>query len=127
MDGRVFPNNSLVTLPEIGTTGATSLRCVTARTDCCTGATDGDISEWFDPRNERASQVTTFKRNRDGESESLGYVQLHRSSSSATLSTADEGIYSCIIPEPGSDPNPDITTFYVGIYNTGGGECAFFT
>ena len=87
LDGRVLPNNSLVTLPEIGTTEATSLRCVTARTDCCSGTTDGDISEWFDPRGGLATDISTFNRSRAGEGGQLGYVQLHRSSSSATLLT----------------------------------------
>ena len=122
LNSTVLPNNSFVTLPEIGTTEATSLRCVTARTDCCSGAIDENTTEWFDPRGEEVDGISTFIRSRDGEGGPLGYVQLRRSSSSATLSTADEGIYSCIIPEPGSDTNPDIITFYVGIYNTGNGE-----
>ena len=120
LNGRVLPNNSLVTLPEIGTTVATSLRCVTARTDCCSGGTTGggdyEISEWFDSMSRRVTQHSTFTRSRAGEGESLGYVQLRRLNGSVTLLTADEGIYSCIIPEPGSGPSPDTVTFYVGIY-----------
>ena len=130
LDGRVLPNNSLVTLPEIGTTEATSLRCVTARTDCCSegshgGGGDSTAVEWLNPRGGEHTQLDTFNYTWAGVGDPVGYVQLIRSSSSATLSTADEGIYSCIIPEPGSDPEPDIATFYVGIYNSGNGEYSY--
>ena len=82
-----------------------------------------DTSEWFDPRGEQATQLSTFTRSRAGEGDPLGYVQLYRSSSNAGLPTTNEGIYSCIIPEPEPATNPNIVTFYVGIYNTGRGEC----
>ena len=114
----MLPNNSLVALSDIGTTEATSLRCVTPRTDCCS---DTDISQWFSPGDGDAEQISSFIHSRDGEGGPLGFVQLYRSSNAA-LSPANEGIYSCIIPEPGSDPNPDNVTFYVGIYNTDNGE-----
>ena len=113
LDGRVLPNNSLVTLIEIGTTEATSLRCVTPRTDCCSGTTDETVSEWFDPRGGEAGQLNTFTRSRAGEGGPLGYVQLRRSSV-----TLEEGIYSCIIPEPEPAINTNTITFYVGIYVT---------
>ena len=125
-DSRIIPNHGLVFYSDIGTTDITGLRCVTRRVDCCEGATDGDITEWFNPNGDSAGPADdSFNMNRRGEGEEFGYVNLWRQDAGSTLVT--EGIYSCIIPESGSDPNPDIATLFVGIYNTGGGECPCIT
>ena len=122
LNDQVIPNHGLVFYSDIGRTAETSLRCVTRRMDCCSGGTgqdsDEEIAEWFNTRGQYYNSGNpVFIRSRRGEGEEFGYVNLRRKNY-----LNNEGIYHCIIPKSGSDSFPAISTFYVGIYNTGGGE-----
>ena len=115
----IIPNHGIVTVSSIGNTVATSLRCVTLRVDCCSGAIHSIVSEWSDPGNEDASDLDSFSRSRSGENEPLGYVNLL--TTSTPLQPSHQGIYYCIIPAFEPALITIVHTLYVGIYLDGNG------
>ena len=118
LNGRVLPNNSLVVVSDIVADAAMTLRCVTPWTDCCSDA-DTAVAQWYHPNGgDDGAIFTIFDQLSSGEGEPLGSVALIRNSSES-LGPGSEGIYRCTVPEPGTAV---ITSYYVGIYNTGNGE-----
>ena len=123
LNGRVLPNNSLVVVSDIVADAAMTLRCVTPRTDCCSDV-DTAVAQWYHPNGGDAGAIIAiFVRLSRGEDEPLGYVALVRVNS-GDLGPGSEGIYRCTVPEPGTAV---ISSYYVGIYNPGNGECMQFT
>ena len=120
----MLPNNSLVTVPSnIVADAAASLRCVTARVDCCSD-NDTAVAQWYHPNGgDAASQVDTLSVVRGGEGGPLGFVALTRAEIVETLDNLSSGIYRCVVPELGSSPNPVTVSYYVGLYNRGYGKC----
>lgn len=123
LNGQVLPNNSLVTVTNPPTNivadVAASLRCVTARADCCS---DGDtaVAQWYHlSGGDAASQVQIFSIVRGGEGEPLGYAALTRTGIPTPF--IDMGIYGCVIPKPGSPVT--VAYHYVGLYKDGQGVC----
>ena len=122
----MLPNNSLVTVTvppsNIVADAAASLRCVTARVDCCSD-NDTAVAQWYHPNGgDAASQVDTLSLVRGGEGGPLGFVALVRAEIIETLDNADMGIYRCVVPEPGSAAKPATMSYYVGLYNNEQGE-----
>jgi hypothetical protein len=101
LSGRLYPNNSLVTLD-----GISILYCLTPNTECCDSSVSG---EWYLPGGAAVSSSTrTFRR-----SQVPSAVSLRRSSG-----THPSGVYRCEIP----DASGTSQTIYVGIYPQGIGE-----
>ena len=71
----------------------------------------------------KIKELNWLLRARKVEGSQLGFVQLYYRHLVRTLPSEGEGIYTCIISKPGTNPIPAIATFYIGIYNTGNGEC----
>ena len=120
----MLPNNSLVTVTvpptNIVADTAASLRCVTARVDCCSD-NDTVVAQWYHPNGrDAASQVDAFSLMRGGEGGPLGFAALVREEVDETLNKVDMGLYRCVIPGPGN--NPDVVFYYVGLYSNGQGE-----
>ena len=103
-------------ISAIGSTNDTALICNTNRI----ANNDGDQrlhsgGDWFAPDGTRvggrgSDDVPGFERNRGPM-----MVQLVRNT---TTGTPSEGIYYCVVEDDVTDQ-----TFYVGLYNSGGGMC----
>lgn len=108
--GKVYGNNSIVTLTKIGE-GRNALLCITTKTDCCRGK-NPPIREWYFP-NESLVRIMmegdSFYRNRD-----ISIVRLNRRNNA----TSPTGIFQCEIPSS-SGLN---TIIHIGIYHTGKGN-----
>ena len=109
--GDIIPNHGYVEISDIGTsmTDVDSLLCITNGD----ANDDGSQGNWFAPDWTRVSfgYVPGLGRNRGDM-----VVRLFRDT--ATGSPA-EGIYHCMV----QDATPVFQTVYVGLYNSGGGNC----
>ena len=114
LNGDIIPNHGYVLIDDIGSTNTDALLCLTngvAITDDIN--TEGN---WFSPNgvrvtNEFHQDVPGFRRTR-----SMAVVRLlHQDTGTA----ATEGIYHCNV----QDAIPVLRTVYVGLYNSGGGNC----
>ena len=108
----IIPNHGYLVISHIGSsmTDVDSLLCIT---DGVANA-DGSEGNWFAPDGTRVSftDVPGVKRNRGDM-----VVRLFRST--ADPHTPSEGIYHCMV----QDATPVFQTVYVGLYNSGGGNC----
>ena len=103
--GRLYGNNSIVNLNEIGHDNE-ALLCLTNYTDCCSGDSSAErLGHWYLPNSTIPvnARSVDFYRNRG-----LSAVRLHRHNDSTMLS----GIFRCEIP----DANRVNQTIYIGIY-----------
>ena len=113
--GVLYPNNSVVSLTDIGE-GYNALHCLTNLTTCCRGADGGSVGEWFLPG--QTSPVVSviapnagtesFTRNRGPSAVLLN----HR-----TNAVGPTGLYTCQVP----DGSGTIRTLYIGVYRVGAG------
>ena len=88
------------------------LRCMTGRVDCCTSTN----TKWYLPSGVATSSVTTASY---GVGSNRGAIELNSGNSESLM----QGIYRCTVPESDPATNPSIISLYVGIYNSGHGEC----
>ena len=117
LDGQLYPNNSVVTLTDIGSSfSGPALFCLTPNTQCCSDSeTPNEASvtrEWYLPNGRQLSSAgTTFSR---GQVSSA--VSLYRNSG-----TSPTGVFRCEIP----DTSGTSQNIYVGIYTQGDGEIVY--
>ena len=133
--GTPYPNNSLVTLEDIGDGGVNGLLCLTDVTDCCQrDDTPSNINralgDWFFPNgtivpnmvigfvgggNSGTPIISEFYRNRD-----VSIVRMNRRRGGVN------GIYRCEIPVSVTQSVVN-QTIYIGVYTTSTGEWYMFT
>ena len=107
-----YPNNSVVTITDIGT-GSAALFCTTTYIPCCL-STDG--SHWYFPYRNQIQNTTTlpyYTSRTDARSSPPGTVRLNRNPGATTT-----GIFYCEI----LDASGDLQSIYVGIYTATTGE-----
>ena len=103
--GRLYGNNSIVSLAEIGE-GRDALLCITNGTDCCRGSQLTSTREWYFPN---GTQVRVY-----GSGDSIyrdrgsSVVRLNRRHNA----TSPTGIYQCVIPSL-----TGLINIYIGIYH----------
>ena len=117
LDGQLYPNNSVVTVTDIGTSFFSSaLFCLTSSLECCSDSETPNAAsmtrEWYLPDGSAVTSVNSpFTKTRVSSA-----VSLHTSD---PFTTAESGVYRCEIPDA-SGTSQDI---YVGIFPLGDGEC----
>ena len=108
----IIPNHGYVVIGDIGFSGTDddSLLCIT---DGVANADDA-LGNWFAPDRDRVRfiRVPGVTRNRGDM-----VVRLFRN---AATGLPAEGIYHCTV----QDATPVFQTVYVGLYNSGGGNCS---
>ena len=114
LNGHLYPNNSVVTLSDIGNRGpSVTLYCLTLSTDCCSPSETPNadtVREWYLPDGSLLSTANTaFTR---GQVSSA--VSLNRVSSGASPT----GVFRCELP----DASGTSQSLYVGIYPEHDGE-----
>ena len=107
LDGRLYPNNSVVTLTDIGDIlNGPSLFCLTPSTDCCSAtATPNEATvtrEWYLPDGRLPPVDTSFSREQVSSA-----VKLYRNGA-----TSPTGVFRCDVP----DANGTSQSIFVGIY-----------
>ena len=114
LGSEVIPNHGHVVISDIGTsmTDIDSLLCITDGV-----ANTGDMNtegNWFAPDGTRVNllDVPGVRRNKDDM-----VVRLIRTTATGT---PEEGIYHCMV----QDATRVFQTVYVGLYNSGGGNCS---
>ena len=116
LNGRLYPNNSVVTLSDISDSFffglSVTLFCLTLNTECCSASetlNGGTIGEWYLPDGALLSTAgTTFTRGHVASA-----VSLNRHSG-----TSLTGVFRCDVPD-GSGTSQSV---YVGIYPDSEGE-----
>ena len=109
-----YPNNSVVTITDIGTGDSAALLCTTTNPGCCSSS--NPATQWYSPNGGQVQNLgrsppsMTFSRTR---SRSPASVILHRNSEATTT-----GIFRCDIP----DNSGNLHSIYVGIYTATTGE-----
>ena len=96
-NGRLYPNNSVVSLTDIGE-GNDALFCLTDKLDCCVGEVDGvSAGEWYLPGqtdpvvgSDVSDGSEDFTRSRHSSA-----VLLNRRSSAV----GPTGLYRCVVPD----------------------------
>ena len=116
LDGQLYPNNSVVTVTDIGSIFMSALFCLTTRLECCSESETPNAAsvtrEWYLPDGRPVTSASSpFIKSRVSSA-----VSLHRDLFS--FITAPRGIYHCEIP----DANGTSQDIYVGIYPQGYGE-----
>ena len=109
-----YPNNSVVTITDIGT-GSAALNCTTTYSPCCFS---NPPTHWYYPNGSRVSNTYTLPYYRTrGDSlltpGRVGAVFLHRNPEGTTT-----GIFCCDI----LDASGNLQSIYVGIYTATTGE-----
>ena len=114
--GRLYGNNSIVTISDIGV-DSRSLLCLTNNIECCRQSDGffgvGNLGEWYFPNNGSAVRVNGAGGNMY-KNRGPSVVRLHRRNS-AMMPT---GVFHCEIP----DANGIFKNVYIGVYLQGGGE-----
>ena len=112
--GQLYPNNSVVTLTDIGSRpSGPALYCLTPSTECCSNSEipneDTVIREWYLPDGTQLSSAgTTFSREQVSSA-----VTLYRNGG-----TSPTGVFHCEVP----DASGNSWSIYVGIYPSTDGE-----
>lgn len=112
-------NHFLLVQSNVGEDTASSVRCLTSRTDCCLpGSAGSDSSMWISPSNvpleglsSTAASVEFYR------SRVMGGIDLFRRNAS---DAPREGLYHCEIAANSSTMMTD--TVYIGLYLQGNGE-----
>ena len=113
LNGTTYPNNSLVTLEDIGE-GDEALLCMTDQTACCrtpyTSGNGSTIGNWYFPNGTRVRS----SGNQGDLYRTRGHmvVRLHRRRG------REDGVYSCVVP----DALNVTQTIYIGVYTASAGE-----
>ena len=105
----LYPNNSVVTVTDIGNRFfGPALYCLTPSTECCSSSVSG---EWYLPDGTpvSSSSSTPFSRNQVPSAVSL----------LRNIVTPPTGVFRCEIPDASGIRQDDV---YVGIYPDGDGE-----
>ena len=117
LKGRLYPNNSIVTVTDIGTSIGLGLYCLTPSLECCSDSETPNaasvIREWYLPDGNPINSL--FIRNRVSSA-----VSLYHDRFSST--PAPSGVYRCEIP----DASGTSQNIYVGIYPQADGEISTF-
>ena len=90
------------------------LRCITGRVDCCTNPPNAN-TKWYLP----SGVATTSGISSYGSAASIGAIELV----TGGAASLNQGIHRCTLPESDPATNPVTISLYVGIYNSGQGEC----
>ena len=119
LTGTIYPNNSVITLNDIGnrfTDPARALFCFTPNTQCCSSNVSG---EWYLPDGTTVSSfhTTPFSRSRVPSA-----VSLHRDHSFGSA-MPPTGVFRCEIP----DASGTSQNIYVGIYPRGLGKICMYS
>ena len=113
LKGKIYGNNSLFFINEIGRTNSScALQCVTDQGICCRQYYMNYIGEWYFPNGSRVlieNNATDFYRNRDN---NPGTVNLNRVSNAIISPT---GQYCCHVPD--NTTVNQILCAYIGKYN----------
>lgn len=114
LNAEVISNNSLVEIIDVGSTSATSLQCLTNRTDCCDSATT-DTGDWLLPSGTGLGDSPV----------GVDFYRLRRPSAvdllRNTAITSPEGLFRCEIPVSSAPGETEVDTIYVGLYVAGNG------
>ena len=117
LDGQLYPNNSIVTVDDIGGSFFMSaLFCLTPSLECCSDSETPNAAsvtrEWYLPDGRSVTSVNSpFIKTRVSSAVSLHHDPFDSS-------TAPSGVYRCEIP----DASGVSQNIYVGIYPLGDGE-----
>ena len=109
------PNNSLVTIDDIGTDN-NALLCLTPFMNCCSVqyTSNGTLGDWFLPDGNRVENRNTpledFERNRGA-----SIILLHKVGNQP----ATAGLFTCSVP----NINKTIVRLYIGIFPSNSGKC----
>jgi len=109
LNGFNLPNNSIVTITDIGT-GAAALVCTTIYTPCCNSA--NPETQWYFPNGSQVPNNPNLPYQRTRAIDP-GRVILNRNSESTTT-----GIFHCDLPVASGSTQ----SLYVGIYDSNTGE-----
>ena len=117
LGGRLYGNNSIVTLSNIGV-GSGSLHCLTSNVQCCrssdTPPGEGGVGEWHFPNGNGSTVGFQGAGGSIYRDRGPSVVRLHRRNS-AMMPT---GVFRCEIP----DASMNSQDIYVGVYPQGDGE-----
>ena len=114
LDGQLYPNNSVVTLTDIGSTSSgPALFCLTPSTECCSDTeTPNEATvtrEWYLPDGRQLSSAgTVFSREQVSSA-----VSLYRNGG-----TSLSGVFRCDVP----DANGNSQSIFIGLYPSTDGE-----
>jgi hypothetical protein len=114
LNGKLYPNNYLVNLEEIGEANK-ALVCLTNRIECCTNGSQGD---WYNPE-DMIMPITTTKDDSTNFYTSRGpsHIRLNKNN----VNNSIFGIYYCEIPDSsGTDQR-----IYIGIYGNEQGGISY--
>ena len=117
LDGQLYPNNSVVTVTDIGSSFFMSaLFCLTPRLECCSDSETPNAAsvtrEWYQPDGRPVTSANSpFIR-----TQASSAVSLHNAPFSST--TPPSGVFHCEIP----DASGTSQSIYVGIYPQGVGK-----
>ena len=119
--GRLYGNNSIVSLAEIGE-GRDALLCITNETVCCKSTNvPSPMREWFFPNGTSIKiegEKHNFYRNRDS-----SIVRFNRRNNAISPT----GIFKCIIPISIQQSKIITSTIHIGIYDIGKGNlCVYY-
>ena len=110
--GQTLGNHSYVDLSLVGTSGSSSVQCVTDLGTCCSSTEGSHRGDWYFPNGDRLP----FSGGGDiYEQREAQRVNLRRTNSA----TSPVGIYHCDIPT--NDGTSVRATVYVGLYTASGG------
>jgi hypothetical protein len=114
LNGKLYSNNSLVDLEEIGETN-NALLCLTNKIDCCTNGSQGD---WYNPEdNTTPITLTSDDSTSFYASKGRSNVRLNK----INVNNDKSGIYHCKIPDSsGTDQR-----IYIGIYGNEQGGISY--
>ena len=120
LNGQLYPNNSVVTLADIGTRIGLGLYCLTPSLECCSESETPNAAsvtrEWYLPDGRPLTSANSpFIKSRVSSA-----VSLH--SDRFSFITAPSGVFRCEIP----DDSGTSQNIYVGIYPQGVGEADTF-
>lgn len=109
LNRRLYGNNSIVSLSDIGRDLHSALLCLTNNSDCCDSeeSQHGTGGAWYEP-NRRLADDQSFGQNRGS-----SVVHLFRKDIAGTVS----GIFQCLIP----DANGTEQKVFVGVYPSDSG------
>lgn len=111
LQGRLYGNNSIVTISDIGE-GDNAFLCITNNNTCCNNALTGRKGEWYYP----TGSAVRFEGSGDDLYRNRGrsVVRLHHRNNTSSPT----GMYRCDIPD---NKTSDLKPIYIGLYRAGEG------